>query len=320
MAKAKDGSVLVFNIQGFSIQDGPGIRTTFFLKGCPLSCLWCANPESQTFTWDVLHTKSKCVRCFRCVKLCDKGAITLPADPMSEDATPVVDHSICAKCEDHKCVDGCFEGAFEDVGKPMTVDDLMDIVSDDAVFFHQSGGGVTVSGGEPMMHPEFVREFFEACHDEYVHTCIETTGCVPWETMKPVMEHTDMVLYDIKHMDTEVHKQLTGIGNEMIHENLKHLLNETQCSVIVRCPIIPGCNDSRENLEATAKFIKEAGGNIVHILAYHRMGMGKYEGLCREYGLDEELETPSDETMQEIQKIFQSYGLKCGIGGNGLYS
>lgn len=315
-----DEAVLVFNIQGYSIQDGPGVRTTIFLKGCPLKCLWCSNPESQTFCGDVLHTRSKCVKCFRCVNLCERGAITMPEDPYAEDAYPIVNHKLCADCDDHPCVKGCYESAFEDVGTLMTVDDLMERIEADAPFFRNSGGGVTLSGGEPLVHAEFCQALFEECKDNYVHTTIETTGYAPWEKIKPVLEYTDLVLYDIKHMDSEVHKDLTGVGNELILENLKKIVAETKASVIVRIPVIPGLNDSDENMHATAAFAREAGVGIVHILPYHRMGMGKYEGLCRKYHIDEDMESPSDERMEEIQKIFQSHQLKCGIGGNGLYS
>lgn len=312
-------SALVFNIQGFSIQDGPGIRTTVFLKGCPLNCLWCSNPESQTTGWDVLHTKSKCSKCFRCVSNCKNSAITMPENPMDKDAWPVIDHTICANCQMHTCVDGCYNAALENVGKQMTVDEVMDRLEGDEPFFRKSGGGVTLSGGEPLLHAEFSREILRRCKENYIHTAIETTGFAPWEKFQSVLEYTDMVLYDIKHMDSAIHKELTGVPNELILENLKKTVAETSATVIVRVPVIPGANDSDENMEATAAFVQQAGVGIVHILPYHRMGLGKYAGLCREYPLGEEVESPSDERMQQIQKIFQKYHLKCGIGGNALY-
>ena len=313
-------SALVFNIQGYSIQDGPGIRTTVFLKGCPLHCKWCANPESQMSYWDVLHTRTKCVKCYRCVNLCKNGAIGMPDHPGADNAYPIIDHSICAECKNHTCVLGCYEGAIEDVGKLMTVDELMEKIEADIPFFRKSGGGVTLSGGEPLVHDKFCRDFFRECKENYIHTAIETTGYAPWEKFKAVLQYTDLVLYDVKHMNSAIHKELTGVPNELILENLEKVRTETQASVIIRIPVIPGANDTNENMEATAEFAKKAGVGIVHILPYHRMGMGKYYGLGREYPLGEEVESPSDERMQAIQKIFQAHGLKCGIGGAGNYS
>lgn len=309
---------LVFNIQGFSIQDGPGVRTTVFLKGCPLHCLWCANPESQEFRADVIHSPTKCVRCFRCVKGCPEGAITMPAI-IHEKANPVIDHSKCYTCKHQACTHACYESALTSVAKVMDVEDVMKRLRSDAPFFRQSGGGVTVSGGECLCHPEFVAELFEECKDEMIHTCIETCGYCEWERFKKVLRYTDMVLYDLKHMDTEVHKQLTGVGNELILENFKKVIAETRCTVIARIPCVPGYNDSIENLEATAKFIKEAGGNKVHLLAYHRLGVGKYEGLGRDYLIDGDLATPSDEHMQSLKAVFDRNGIACFIGGNSGY-
>ena len=306
---------LVFNIQGYSIQDGPGIRTTVFLKGCPLSCLWCSNPESQTLCGDVLHSTTKCVKCYRCVNLCKNGAVSLPKNPGAENAFPVINHNICADCQDHTCVYGCYESALQDVGKPMTVDEVMETLLADAPFFQSSGGGATVSGGEPVLHHEFCRELFKQCRDNYIHTAIETCGYVPWEKFKSVLEFTDLVLYDIKHMDSETHKKLTGVPNELIHNNLRKILTETPVSVTMRVPVIPGANDSNENLEATAEFAKQLGLRHVDIMPYHRMGMGKYARLGREYPLGEDVLELSKDRVKEIQELFQARGLVCNVGG-----
>lgn len=314
-------SALVFNIQGYSIQDGPGIRTTVFLKGCPLRCLWCSNPESQATHWDILHTSSKCVRCYRCVNLCEKHAISMPENPGAEDAYPLIDHSLCAECGNHTCVLGCYEGALEDVGRLMTVDEVMKKVEDDVPFFLKSGGGVTLSGGEPLVYDKFSADLLCECQENYIHTALETSGYAQWDKVKSVVQYTDLVLYDVKHMDSATHKTLTGVPNELILENLEKIRKEMpQVSVVIRVPVIPGANDTDENMEATALFAKKVGVGIVHILAYHRMGMGKYYGLGKEYPLGEEVESPSDERMEAIQKIFQAHGLKCGIGGAGNYT
>ena len=310
---------LVFNIQGYSIQDGPGIRTTVFLKGCPLRCLWCSNPESQTFAPDVLLTPAKCVSCGTCLKMCRHGAVHIPELSEGGRPIPVLDHSICAECGDQRCVFGCFGQALETVGDFMTAEELVDRIEKDAPFFRNSGGGVTLSGGEPLMHPAFCLAFLQRCREIYIHTAIETTGYADWEAIEPLLEYTDLFLYDLKQIDSKKHKELTGVGNEKILDNLKRLLAQEKAAVIVRMPIIPGLNDDEEDLRRAASFIKENGGHIVHILAYHRMGMGKYEGLGREYRMDADLESPSDAHMEEIRTLFASYGLTCGIGGNGLY-
>ncbi len=308
-----DLKAIIFNIQGFSIQDGPGIRTTVFFKGCPLSCKWCANPESQVFKSDIIHVPTKCTHCFRCLSFCTKGAVKLPDEI---GGNPIFDHSICVNCEDQDmCEHSCYSAAIEKVGKNMTVDEVMDILLDDEPFFRKSGGGVTVSGGEPMVHPEFVKELFIECQDNYIHTAMETCGYVAWDVFKEVLKYTDLVLYDIKHMDPEIHKELTGVTNEVILENLRKIVSETSTEAIIRIPVIPGANDTNENMHATAQYAKEIGIREVHILPYHRMGMGKYIGLGIEYPLGESVESPSNERMETIRDIFRSYGLICKIGG-----
>ena len=304
----------VFNIQGYSLQDGPGIRTTVFLKGCPLHCLWCANPESQEMDTDLLHTAQKCVKCYRCVQFCKHGAVSLPANLGD---SPVIDHTKCRQCPDIEwCASQCYSQALEVCGKVWNVDDLYDRCMQDETFFDSSGGGVTVSGGEALVHWEFVTELFSQLRESYVSTCIETTLFGPWEHCKSILDETDILLVDVKHMDSEQHKKLIGVGNELILENIERAVNETKCRIVIRIPVIPGANDSNENMEATAEFAKRIGVREVHILAYHRMGMGKYYGLGREYPLGEEVESPSDERMEYIKSIFESKGLSCNIGGH----
>ena len=315
MMSSSEKKALVFNIQGYSVQDGPGIRTTVFLKGCPLRCLWCSNPESQLFHSDVLHSTRKCVRCYRCVNLCKKGAISLPKNPGAEEAFPIIDHKFCAECDDHTCVFGCYESALQDVGTLMSVDEVMDTLLADAPFFQQSGGGATLSGGEPLMHDEFCRELFKQCRDNYIHTAIETCGYVPWEKFKSVLEFTDLVLFDVKHMNSEVHKKLTGVPNELILSNLQKILTETKAAVIIRVPVIPGANDSDENMKATAEFANKVGVRNVDIMPYHRLGTGKYAGLGRDYPLGLDVLELSKERVKEIQEIYQSHGIICNVGG-----
>ncbi|PSH03430.1 MAG: Phenylacetate decarboxylase activating enzyme [Acidobacteria bacterium] len=306
---------MVFNIQGYSVQDGPGIRTTVFLKGCPLRCLWCSNPESQTTPKDVLYIRAKCVKCHRCVNICKNGAISYNPD-LEPEGYVTVNHEICATCKDHVCVQGCYESAYEDVGTPMTVDQVMEILEADQPFFVQSGGGVTVSGGEPLLSHEFLRELFKRCKQSYIHTAIETTGYAPWDNFKSVLEYTDLALFDVKHMDPVIHKQLTGVSNELIHSNLEKVFAETKTQVVIRIPVIPGGNDTVENMQATAKFMKKIGAREVDLMPYHRMGMGKYAGLGREYPMPPGVETPPAEKINELKAVFESNGIVCHIGGN----
>lgn len=300
---------LIFNIQGFSIQDGPGIRTVVFLKGCPLKCDWCCNPESQTVSRDILHIRTKCVKCYQCIDVCPYRAIEVS----KKGEFININHQLCADCKDHPCVKRCYQSALENVGTYMTVQEVMEKIIADEMFYQNSGGGVTLSGGEALMQSEFCTELFKECQDKYVHTAIETCGYAPWERLKGVLDYTDLVLYDIKHMDPNIHKELTGVSNEVILKNLEGILALTRVSTIIRVPVIPGANDSDENIEATARFIKKAGAKEVNIMAYHRLGTGKYAGLGREYPLGMDVIVPTNERMKEIQGIFEAHNLTCTI-------
>ena len=302
---------MVFNIQGFSIHDGPGIRTVVFFKGCPLQCKWCSNPESQTVSQDILHIRTKCVNCYRCTNECPYGAI----DVSGVGEFINIDHRICEDCNDQPCIRKCNQSALENVGKYMTVQEVMEKIIADEIFYRNSGGGVTLSGGEALMQPEFCRELFKECRNMYIHTAIETSGYAPWEKLKGILEYTDLVLYDIKHMEPTVHKELTGVSNESIFKNLEAIFALAKVPTIIRVPVIPGANDSDENIEATARFMNKVGAKAVDIMPYHRLGTGKYAGLGREYPLGMDVIAPTDKRMKEIQGIFEAHNLTCSIGG-----
>ena len=205
----------LFNIQPYSIHDGPGIRTTFFFKGCPLSCKWCQNPESQSSKRQLLMTKNLCIGCGACQEKCPLGAIEI------KNRIAVTNRSICTACG--ACIDCCPKEGREICGKEYTIEELMKYALSDKIFYDGSGGGVTVSGGEVLLQSEFVAAFLRECQQKGIHTAVDTCGFAAWEKAKSVFEHADLVLYDLKHMDSEQHKILTGVPNEQILENLKKL-------------------------------------------------------------------------------------------------
>ena len=302
---------LIYNIQGYSIHDGPGIRTTVFMKGCPLRCKWCANPESMTHFPEILHFKGKCVKCYRCIEMCPYGAISIP----KEGEFISINREACVDCKEYLCAKGCYQGALEIAGNYITAEELLKEVKKDSLFYRNSGGGVTLSGGEPLSQYGFTLQFLKGCREKGIHTTLDTSGYAPWETLREILDSTDLVFYDIKHMNPAVHKELTGVSNEQILKNLEASLNLDKVPIIIRIPVIPGHNDSKENAEATARFVKELGAKEVNLLPYHRLATGKYTGLGRKYPLGEDILPPGDAEMEKIKSIYESYNLCCSIGG-----
>lgn len=295
---------LIFNIQHYSIHDGPGIRTTVFLKGCPLRCIWCSNPEGQEMAPEVLYNKNRCSKCYQCIDVCPHGAISV-----AQDGFITINRYICNRCKEHMCVSACDEGALQLVGQFITVEELMQEVQKDILFYRNSNGGVTLSGGEPTSQPQFTSELFKKCKEKGIHTVLDTCGYTSWESLKRVLEYTDLVLYDIKHIEPEKHKKFTGVSNEIILKNAQAIFNNTNVYTIIRIPIIPKYNDSKQNMNAIARFVKEIGGKEVNLLPYHKLGMGKYERLSMNYSV--RTQTPTKETLEEIKAVFESQGLRC---------
>lgn len=294
----------VFNIQRFSIQDGPGIRTTVFLKGCPLNCLWCANPESMDPRPQLLYIESHCKRCYRCVDACPHGA-----NSIRTDGSVGIDRNICKGCG--KCVDACPNEARAICGKQMTVDEVMEVVKKDVLFYRNSGGGVTASGGEPTQQAKFLVELFRKCQDAGIHTALDTCGYVAWEKLERVLEYTDLVLYDLKNFIPAKHRELTGANYELVLENAKKMARKGM-DFIVRVPLIPGRNDSTENLQAMAGFVAQLGKNIINILPYHRLGAEKNARLGKLYPLHE-TQPFSNEELQEKVKVLESCGMDVKV-------
>ena len=295
---------IIFNIQRYSIDDGPGVRTTVFFKGCPLSCLWCSNPESQNPLPAVTYRYTSCKRCGTCVKTCPLGIITLEEDGVH------IDRKACDRCG--KCVEACVHEALRMSGEKMTVDEVFNIVKRDIDFYKVSGGGVTASGGEILMQADFVAELFKRCREEDIHTCADTSGFGKKEAMEKVLTYSDLVYYDLKHMDPVEHERQCGQSNELILNNLA-LVVEKKVPMVIRVPLIPGFNNSDENIEAIAKTVarltKEAP---VNIMPYHNYGANKYRMIDMEYSLDDVI-TPSKEELDRTKQIIESYGLKCEI-------
>ncbi len=297
----------IFNISRYAIHDGPGIRTTVFFKGCPLSCWWCHNPESISRAPQLALRPTRCIRCGKCVEACPNDAI------LWRDDAPVTDFALCRLCL--ACTTVCCADAREVLGRTMAVDEVMAEVSKDVPFYDESGGGVTFSGGEPLMQPAFLMALLEACGQLDIHRAVDTSGYADGETLLQVAESTDLFLYDLKHMDTEVHRRYTGAGNELILENLKRLA-EAGANVCVRLPIIPGVNDDLPNAENMGAFLHTLRRiDMVEVLPYHDVMLSKYRRFGWIYRLGQV--PPLDPArMREIVEVLSRYGLRVTIGGN----
>jgi len=299
---------LIFNIQRYSIHDGPGIRTLVFIKGCPLRCLWCCNPEGQLPKPEIMYFENLCIRCGACVKVCPNNA------SIFRDGKVVILRDLCKACG--ACVKVCPNNARRLVGNYVTVDEVLNEVVKDMKFYARSGGGLTVGGGEPLTQPEFVKELLRRAKEEYyIHTAIETSLYASAEVVRKVLKYVDYIFVDIKHMDPEKHRELTGVSNELILNNIRLIVNELrdEKDIVIRIPIIPGVNDDRENLNNIANFIKSLKKEIpVELLSYHELGKFKYAALGKEYPLNKykSISTPSKEYIEEISKYLNSLGIK----------
>lgn len=298
---------LIFDIKRYAINDGPGIRAVVFFKGCNLHCAWCHNPESISGKIEKMYAPAKCIRCGTCVETCPESALTMDEDGITTNPDR------CSLCG--KCAEVCPTKAIEMSGRTMTVNQIMDIIEKERIFFDQSGGGVTFSGGEPLVHVKMLTELLDECRKRGIHTAVDTAGNVNTETILDVACRTDLFLIDLKLMDSALHKQWTNAGNEKILHNLK-ILAETGAHIIIRIPLIGGVNDMEENIDQTAKFISELAGEKkdVHILPYHNIAQNKYMKLGKTNDF-EKLKEPGKETQSNAVAIFAKYGIKASIGG-----
>lgn len=295
----------IFDIQRYSLHNGPGIRTTVFLKGCPLSCWWCHNPEGQEREKEVVFEKNGCIGCGDCMYVCPVKAIS----PFREGF--FVNQEDCTLCG--LCADICPTGSFKVVGQRISPGDLLQTIEKDTIFYDESGGGVTLSGGEPFYQVDFLEELLPLLKEKGFHVAVDTSGYTSYAVLYHLKQFIDLFLYDVKHMDPEVHKRHTGVSNRLILENLKNL-TETGVHVVLRMPFIPGVNDDEGHLQLLAEFISSLNLKGIHLLPYHRMAVEKYRRLAKRAPFSTVV-TPSLEKLKETLSYMKDHGIHCTVGG-----
>jgi pyruvate formate lyase activating enzyme len=297
---------LVLAISRMTIHNGPGLRTVIYLKGCPLHCLWCSTPESQKTGPEIAVYPSKCIHCDQCVPACPLNAISVTDDTVS------IDRSLCNNCG--KCVEVCYSEAIKLLGQSMTIKELLDEVKKDAAFYKHSGGGVVISGGEPFLNPDFTMKLLRALKEEGINVGIDTCGYVPWKNIEEMLPYIDFFLWDIKHMDPEKHREFTGVSNELILSNIRSV-SEKNIPIYIRVPVIPGYNDSEENIRAICEFAQGLSSVVeIHLIPLHHLGKSRYDSLDRVYPINDIPLIP-DNVLQDLKQLVESYGLKCSIQG-----
>ncbi len=298
-------SALITNIQKCSVHDGPGIRTTVFFKGCPLNCLWCHNPETQRYTKDIMYSSEKCSFCGQCEKRCPNQAISISEKIVSTNLEK------CDFCE--KCMDFCVNNAREIIGKEYTVEELIKEIDKDKIFYEESGGGVTLSGGEVMMQIDFVEALVKRCKDKGISVAVDTCGYTNFENYKRILDYVDIFLYDLKLINSQKHEEFIGKPNKLIIENLQKLC-EYGAKINIRIPLIEGINTDEDNINETIRFLQSLNIKEVNLLPYHDIGMHKYTKLNMFYK-QEHMSKPSEKKVEEIKKAFEKCNYHVKVGG-----
>jgi pyruvate formate lyase activating enzyme len=310
--QSRDGAkaIVVSNIQRFSVHDGPGIRTVVFVQGCPLRCKWCQNPEDMNQKMRLMFYRSVCVGCGACIQACPHQANYTDDQGMIQ-----IDRAKCRACGE--CVKACPAEARKMSGELMTVDQVMQEVVKDEVFFRNTGGGVTLSGGEISMFPDFASELLSHCQRQGIHTAIETCGHAQWDNLWRIAQYSDLILYDLKLADQELSKQWTGVDGDLILYNAKKLTGLGK-KLVVRIPLIPGVNDTNRQFNKILDFAKTLDGvDAIHILPFHQIGSSKYEALDLDYGLCE-MKTDNDERIKRCKGLAEAAGFRVSLGGTGF--
>ncbi|MBR2676550.1 MAG: glycyl-radical enzyme activating protein [Solobacterium sp.] len=294
MKADRNKSGVIFNIQKFSVNDGPGIRTVVFFKGCPLRCRWCSNPESQLAKIQILQDPGKCLHCHHCIEIC-------PAQAVCEASTVIhIDPFRCTACG--RCAAECPGKALRLEGQQKTVQEVLDVVLQDMVFYEESGGGITLSGGEMLSQPDFAEALLIASREEGLSTCAETTGYAPESVFRKIAEYLDIILFDLKHWDPAKHKQYTGAANDLPVSNMKYARSQGK-EVLPRIPVIPGFNDSPEDAEQFSALLKEIGIRKCQLLPFHQFGENKYTLLGRDYAY-QNVSALHREDLEDYRQVF----------------
>lgn len=291
----------IFDIKRFAVHDGPGVRTTVFLKGCSMRCVWCHNPESINPKPELLIHTIRCIGCGVCNKVCPNGAHRI-----TESSERILDRSLCKICG--RCIESCYAGALMIAGQRVSVDEVMAVVREDAKFYEISGGGITLSGGEPLFQAEFTTAILRQCRTDGFHTALDTCGNAEWHRFEQALPFVDLILYDIKHISPRLHKQYTGVSNRRILENLR-MLSRYGVPIEIRMPIIPTINDSRETIEKTARLLGSLRNiKAVRLLTYHRLAGSKYQSLGQLNTMPD-VASPSKRQMRQIARWISQHGI-----------
>lgn len=299
----------ITEIQKYSVHDGPGIRTVVFFKGCPLACRWCANPETHTADRSVLYTPAHCICCGKCRTVCQAGAISY------DSKSVVIDDRVCVLCG--ACAEHCYAGALKLLGRRAAADEIMDVVMQDQVFYRHTGGGITLSGGEATRQADFALDLLRTSKERGITTALETCGYCSWAQLKPILRYTDYLLYDLKHLDPEVHRRYTGVNNQLILSNLDRA-SRLPLDLILRYPLIPGVNDDVDHVRRVGEMAIRTGAREVHILPFHQFGASKWENLRMEY-VFKNVGEPGDQDVEARRTQLTGMGLAVNIGGGGEY-